>query len=473
MAPRFCADCGAHLVDGARFCAGCGSAVVTADGPSTGSETISGAGAWAPDPTGRYRRRWWDGTAWTSYVDPGDGGTYTDPLGAAPSPTEPSSAAAAVAPATDGWGSSSALDEGAKAPGLAGAAWPVVLLVIVGLSSIGTGIVRVVLFGSDAERGDSSPLYLVLTYALSFATTLAITTWIRSRRRRALGASLTRAYLSGAARHGLALLVASAAVLGPISIGRPAAAALAAGRSATPTQASGGFDYTTKFKEPVYVVVAKFEGRERVVMMAEEPKGDTFTEADGQGGSLTLEVISTKGPFGTPAEVCTASAGLTINGNETITSFGWQNIYWDCKNFKEQQKRTISTVVFGVLGVVLIGVGAGAGSVVTVGLGIGSAAAAAWIWLHGAPKPRNVNYLLEQMIKNSKEVRSAEQAARNLESASRGHMSEKDLREAADFTEQYLVRMTEQEKADFYRSQGVPVQSLVSQLKEIRSIKDR
>ena len=90
MAPRFCADCGAHLVDGARFCAGCGSAVVTADGPSTGSETISGAGAWAPDPTGRYRRRWWDGTAWTSYVDPGDGGTYTDPLGAAPSPTEPS-----------------------------------------------------------------------------------------------------------------------------------------------------------------------------------------------------------------------------------------------------------------------------------------------------------------------------------------------------------------------------------------------
>ena len=122
---------------------------------------------------------------------------------------------------------------------------------------------------------------------------------------------------------------------------------------------------------------------------------------------------------------------------------------------------------------VLIGVGAGAGSVVTVGLGIGSAAAAAWIWLHGAPKPRNVNYLLEQMIKNSKEVRSAEQAARNLESASRGHMSEKDLREAADFTEQYLVRMTEQEKADFYRSQGVPVQSLVSQLKEIRSIKDR
>lgn len=468
MAARFCADCGAGLLDGARYCAVCGSAVPAALGPPTGSEAPAGAGAWGPDPTGRYRRRWWDGTAWTPYVDPGDGITYTDPLGVAPSPAE----ATTIAPTTDGWESASAIDQQAKAPGLAGAAWPVVALVVVGLSSIATGILRVALFGSDAERSDTSTLYLVLTYGLSFATTMAVTAWIRSRRRHALGASLTRAYLGGTVLHGLLLVLASATMLGSIAVDHPTRLGATAARAASPRQASGGFDYTTKFKEPAYVVVAKFEGRERVVMMAEEPKGDTFTEADGQGGSLTLEVISTKGPFATPAAVCSATSGLTINGNETVTSFGWQDVYWDCKNFKEQQKRTIATVVFGVLGVVLIGVGAGAGSVVTVGLGIGSAAAAAWVWLHGAPKPRNVNYLLDQMIKNSKQVRSAEQAARNLESASMGHMSEKDLREAADFTEQYLVRMTEQQKADFYRSQGVPVQSLMSQLKEIKTIKD-
>jgi hypothetical protein len=37
------------------------------------------AGAWHPDPTGRFAHRWWDGTAWTDVVSDGTT-TSSDPL---------------------------------------------------------------------------------------------------------------------------------------------------------------------------------------------------------------------------------------------------------------------------------------------------------------------------------------------------------------------------------------------------------
>ena len=37
------------------------------------------AGAWHPDPTGRYPHRWWDGTRWTDAVSDGTA-TLSDPL---------------------------------------------------------------------------------------------------------------------------------------------------------------------------------------------------------------------------------------------------------------------------------------------------------------------------------------------------------------------------------------------------------
>ena len=36
------------------------------------------AGAWHPDPSGRYRQRWWDGSAWTDHVTDGIT-TFADP----------------------------------------------------------------------------------------------------------------------------------------------------------------------------------------------------------------------------------------------------------------------------------------------------------------------------------------------------------------------------------------------------------
>lgn len=47
-------------------------------------------GQWLDDPTGRYRKRWHDGTVWTDFVTD-DGPASKDPLGAPPSapPSQP------------------------------------------------------------------------------------------------------------------------------------------------------------------------------------------------------------------------------------------------------------------------------------------------------------------------------------------------------------------------------------------------
>jgi hypothetical protein len=55
--------------------------------PAARSTRLS-RGQWAPDPHGRHRMRWWNGSAWTDEVS--DGGViFRDPLGAAPTPAAP------------------------------------------------------------------------------------------------------------------------------------------------------------------------------------------------------------------------------------------------------------------------------------------------------------------------------------------------------------------------------------------------
>jgi hypothetical protein len=346
-----------------------------------------------------------------------------------------------------------------RAPGLAGASWPVLLLVTAGISSVLSGLVRAAMFGSQADPSKTSPAYLGVTYALSFAVTLGLGRFTRSRQREAL----RRAYVPAApgatfgSAFGLALLAALA-----LGLGAPHQSTDAGGQS---------FDYGKKFKERVYVVVAERDGSERLLMLTTAPVGDYLDLPDGTGGTVTVKVVSTAGPFKTPGDVCSGASSITINGDK-VTSFGWEGLSWDCKLYKEKGRRTVGSIIFGALGLALIGIGLSAGSAFTVGVGIASGAYAAWIWFRGAPKPINVDRMVKQMVENSKQVKAAQQAATDLESAMRGHMSEKDLREAADFTEQYLVKLTEQQKADFYKSQGIPVESLLKQVKDLKALKD-
>jgi hypothetical protein len=346
-----------------------------------------------------------------------------------------------------------ARQEKVRAPGLAGASWPVLLLVTAGISSVLSGLVRAAMFGSDTDPSKTSPAYLGVTYALSFAVTLVLGRWARGRQREALRRGYTPQPVLGSA-FGVAVLAA-------VLLGIPMQGTDAGGQS---------FDYSQKFKERVYVVVATRDGSERLLMLTTAPVGDSLDLPDGTGGTVTVEVVSTAGPFKTPADVCSGGQ-VSINGAK-VTAFGWEGLSWDCTLYKEKTKRGLGAVVFGVIGLALIGMGVSAGSVVAVGVGIASGAYAAWIWFHGAPKPINVDRMVQQMVQNSKQVKAAQQAATDLESAMRGHMSEKDLREAADFTEQYLVKLTEQQKADFYRSQGIPVESLLKQVKDLKTLKD-
>jgi len=62
--------------------------------------TIPGDGSpsWAPDPTGRFAQRYWDGATWTAAVcGAGGGAPLTDPAGA-PAPVAPARAAPAPPP---------------------------------------------------------------------------------------------------------------------------------------------------------------------------------------------------------------------------------------------------------------------------------------------------------------------------------------------------------------------------------------
>ncbi|MFN8052868.1 MAG: hypothetical protein U0Q22_15590 [Acidimicrobiales bacterium] len=45
--------------------------------------------AWAADPSGRYPRRYWDGTAWTAQIVSTDGHSGEDPAGPHPAPEPP------------------------------------------------------------------------------------------------------------------------------------------------------------------------------------------------------------------------------------------------------------------------------------------------------------------------------------------------------------------------------------------------
>jgi hypothetical protein len=47
--------------------------------PVAAAAPVAPAGAWHPDPTGRYPHRWWDGVRWTDAVSDGTS-TLSDPL---------------------------------------------------------------------------------------------------------------------------------------------------------------------------------------------------------------------------------------------------------------------------------------------------------------------------------------------------------------------------------------------------------
>jgi hypothetical protein len=63
---------------GAPF--GAAGATYTTPGPPPEEVPVTHPAAWHPDPFGRYRMRYWDGSAWTHWVSDGSGTTSTDPL---------------------------------------------------------------------------------------------------------------------------------------------------------------------------------------------------------------------------------------------------------------------------------------------------------------------------------------------------------------------------------------------------------
>jgi hypothetical protein len=82
------------------------------------------ARGWAPDPSGRFAQRFWDGTRWTDFVASSDGGQpTTDPLAAGTSFPPPTWSAASTGVAPPPPPSAAAAMPAAERAGAAPAAW--------------------------------------------------------------------------------------------------------------------------------------------------------------------------------------------------------------------------------------------------------------------------------------------------------------------------------------------------------------